>query len=45
MLKEEMKIGMPLSTSSFSLQPIFVLKVLDLLPGAQKTPEKSVAVW
>lgn len=39
-----MKIGMLLSSSSFSLHPIFVLKIMGLLPGAQRPPEKSLAV-
>lgn len=43
-LKEGMKIGMLLSSSSFSLHPIFVLKIMGLLPGAQRPPEKSLAV-
>lgn len=43
-LQDRMKVGTALSSFSFSLQPIFVLKVMGLLPGAQRTPEKSVAV-
>lgn len=43
-LKEGMKIGMPPSSSTFPLQPIFALKVMGLLPEDQRAPEKSVAV-
>lgn len=41
MLKEGMKTAMPLSLSNFSLQLILVLKVMGLLPGPQRTPEKK----
>lgn len=41
MLKAGMKMGMPLSSSSFSLQAIFVLKIIVLLQGVQRTPEQT----
>lgn len=41
MLKAGMKMGMPLSSSSFSLQAIFVLKIIVLLQGVQRTPEQK----